>query len=324
MKPAGTYLHFEGSYRGVYRGGKVTSALGTQTFKAIDWVWLEVTPTQRLPSRNVTEEQVLDFYFAPQLPPTRKFRLPFLQGMQLLLTGPERRAFSGTIYDVVMTQHTVGQSDADIIIKDPNGKSVSLDALEISGSIRFSIPDKTVLPPLPTLAPAVGQPTLPNTPFHTASVNYTPSSAPNINEPFLAPTPTPAIPATPGKGQYWSFHHSLVGDEVVSCNWNSTYRRVNCQCHRHEIDAGPYHTRSTREGRLFVGGAHAHSYCNVRAGLYQCATADILWGAVCQFMFDHLALTNSTYLAHYHRPIVRVDHGCLLDAILSFRLAKTI
>ena len=199
MKPAGTYLHFEGSYRGVYRGGKVTSALGTHTFKAIDWVWLEVTPTQRLPSRNVTEEQVLDFYFAPQLPPTRKFRLPFLQGMQLLLTGPERRAFSGTIYDVVMTQHTVGQSDADIIIKDPNGKSVSLDALEISGSIRFSIPDKTVLPPLPTLAPAVGQPTLPNTPFQAASVNYTPSSAPNINEPFLAPTPTPAIPATPGK-----------------------------------------------------------------------------------------------------------------------------
>lgn len=199
MKPAGTYLHFEGSYRGVYRGGKVTSALGTHTFKAIDWVWLEVTPLQRLTARNVTEEQVLDFYYASQLPPISKFRLPFQQGMQVVLTGPERRAFSGTIYDVVMTQHTVGQSDADIIIKDPNGKSVSLDAIEISGSIRFSIPDKTVLPPLPTLAPTEGQPALVNTPFQAASVNYTPSSAPNINEPFLDPAPTPATPAAPGK-----------------------------------------------------------------------------------------------------------------------------
>ena len=68
MKPAGTYLHFEGTYRGVYRGGKVSSAAGTHTFKEIDWVWLEVTPVTRLDSRNVLEERVLDFYFAPQLP----------------------------------------------------------------------------------------------------------------------------------------------------------------------------------------------------------------------------------------------------------------
>ena len=65
MKPAGTYLHFEGTYRGVYRGGKVTSAAGTHTFKELDWVWLEVTPVTRLAARSVQEERVLDFYFAP-------------------------------------------------------------------------------------------------------------------------------------------------------------------------------------------------------------------------------------------------------------------
>ena len=59
MKPAGKYLHFEGTYRGVYRAGSVRSNLGAHTFKSIDWVWLEVTPTKSLLERNFEEETLL-------------------------------------------------------------------------------------------------------------------------------------------------------------------------------------------------------------------------------------------------------------------------
>ena len=197
MKPAGTYLHFEGTYRGVYRGGKVSSALGTHTFKEIDWVWLEVTPVARLAARNVQEERVLDFYFAPQLPKKSMFRLPGNQGTHVILVGPEKKAFAGTIYDVVMRQHTVGSSDAEITIKDPNGKPVAMDALEISGTIRFSIPDTTVVAPQPTLTNASST-QVAGTPFQPPTVNYTPHTSPTFSNPLVAPPLTTAAPASPG------------------------------------------------------------------------------------------------------------------------------
>jgi hypothetical protein len=199
VKPAGTYLHFEGTYRGVYRGGKVTSHVGTHTFREMAWVWLEVTPVTRLASRNVTEERVLDFYFAPQLPGKAMFRMPGKEGTNVILVGPEKKAFAGTIYDVVMWQHTVGLSDAEITIKDPNGKPVALDAMEISGTIRFSIPDKTIVAPQPTLPniPPTAQTT--GTAFQPPAVNYTPPAQHAVDNPLTAASPTPAKPATPGK-----------------------------------------------------------------------------------------------------------------------------
>jgi hypothetical protein len=198
VKPAGTYLHFEGTYRGVYRGGKVSSALGTHTFKEIDWVWLEVTPLTQLGSRNVQQERVLDFYFAPQLPKKSMFRLPGNQGTNVILVGPEKKAFAGTIYDVVMWQHTIGSSDAEITIKDPNGKAVAIDALEISGTIRFSIPDTTVVAPQPTLTNAVPPTHVAGTPFQPPVVNYAPPAAPAFSSPVAAPPLTTAAPASPG------------------------------------------------------------------------------------------------------------------------------
>lgn len=200
MKPAGTYLHFEGTYRGVYRGGKVSSTVGTHTFKEIDWVWLEVTPITRLASRNVDQERVLDFYFAPQLPKKSMFRLPGSRGTHVILVGPEKKAFAGTIYDVVMWQHTIASSDAEITIKDPNGKSVALDALEISGTIRFSIPDKTVVAPQPTVANTPSPVQLAGATFQPSSINYTPPSQSMGGNTILDPAPTPAQPAAPGKG----------------------------------------------------------------------------------------------------------------------------
>ncbi|MFM9005143.1 MAG: hypothetical protein ACKOSR_06535, partial [Flavobacteriales bacterium] len=165
MKPAGTYLHFEGTYRGVYRGGKVTSAVGTHTFKEIDWVWIEVTTVARLGSRNVAEERVFDFYYAPELPKSASFQIPGRQATNVILLGPEKKAFAGTIYDVVMWQHTAGSSDAEITIRDPNGKPVAMDAMEISGTIRFSIPDTTVVAPQPTLQGSVSTPQVAGTPY---------------------------------------------------------------------------------------------------------------------------------------------------------------
>ena len=199
MKPAGTYLHFEGTYRGVYRGGKVSSAAGTHTFKEIDWVWLEVTPVTRLDSRNVLEERVLDFYFAPQLPKKSMFRLPGNHGTHVILVGPEKKAFGGTIYDVVMWQHTVGSGDSEITIKDPNGKPVALDALEISGTIRFSIPDTTVVTPQPTVTNAGPQPHVAGTPYQPPTVNYTPPTESIFSNPTIASPLTTAQPASPGK-----------------------------------------------------------------------------------------------------------------------------
>ncbi len=195
MKPAGTYLHFEGTYRGVYRGGKVSSTAGTHTFKEIDWVWLEVTPLTRLASRNVEEERVLDFYYAPQLPRKSMFRLPGKQATNVILTGPEKKAFAGTIYDVVMRRHTIGADNAEITIKDPNGKPVAMDALEISGTIRFSIPDTTVVAPQPTLTNSAPPAQVTGTPFQPPVVNYAP---PVFTNPLTTPSPSAAAPASPG------------------------------------------------------------------------------------------------------------------------------
>ncbi|MFM7104119.1 MAG: hypothetical protein ACKOW8_01260 [Flavobacteriales bacterium] len=193
MKPAGTYLHFEGTYRGVYRGGKVSNALGAYTFKELDWIWLEVTPITKLTTRNVEEERVLDFYFAPQLPKKAMIRWPSQQGTQVLILGPEKKAFAGTIFDVVMWKHTLENSSTEINIKDANGKPVALDAIEISGTIRFSIPDKTVVTPQPTLVNTPSQ--LQGTLYRPATVNYhvdnthIHSSLPNV--------PTSALPTSP-------------------------------------------------------------------------------------------------------------------------------
>lgn len=197
MKPAGTYLHFEGTYRGVYRGGQVASAAGTHTFKAIDWVWLEVTLVTRLASRQVNEEKVLDFYYAPQLPHSTSFRMPGRPGTQVILVGPERKAFAGTIYDVIMRQHTTNANDAEITVKDPNGKSVALDAMEISGTIRFSIPDTTVVAAQPTLVSGATPAQPVGTVFQSPRLNYT-TPTPD-NNPNLTPTPAAAQPAAPGK-----------------------------------------------------------------------------------------------------------------------------
>jgi hypothetical protein len=60
----GTYRHYEGTYKGVFRGGKVKSTAANHTFKEIDWIWLEVTPTKQLEKRNSDEERVYDYYFA--------------------------------------------------------------------------------------------------------------------------------------------------------------------------------------------------------------------------------------------------------------------
>ena len=197
MKPAGTYLHFEGTYRGVYRGGKVSSTVGSHTFKEIDWVWLEVTPVTRLGSRNVDQERVLDYYFAAQLPKKSMFRLPGNQGTNVILVGPEKKAFAGTIYDVVMWQHTIGSSDAEITIKDPNGKAVAMDALEISGTIRFSIPDTTVVASQPTLPNSAPLTHVAGTPFQPPIVNYSSPVSPAFSY-QASPTPTTAAPASSG------------------------------------------------------------------------------------------------------------------------------
>ena len=197
MKPAGTYLHFEGTYRGVYRGGKVTAAAGTHTFKDMDWLWLEVTPSKRLTSRNVEEERVLDFYYAQQLPKKTLFRWPGAQSTNVILLGPEKKAFAGTIYDVVMLHHTVGDNDADITIKNPSGKLVAMDALEIAGTIRFSIPDTSVIAPQPVLSDAATNSATGEISRHN-SIHYTPSTTGDTNAVFATPTP-PLAPATPRK-----------------------------------------------------------------------------------------------------------------------------
>jgi hypothetical protein len=137
----GTYRHYEGTYKGVFRGGKVKSTAANHTFKEIDWIWLEVTPTNQLEKRNSDEERVYDYYFAQQLPKTPIFRLPWKKAGNVIIVGPEKKAFDGIIYDVVMTRHTVGPESAERIIREPNGKQVALDALEMSGTIRFSLPD---------------------------------------------------------------------------------------------------------------------------------------------------------------------------------------
>jgi hypothetical protein len=199
VKPAGTYLHFEGTYRGVYRGGKVSGAAGTHTFKEMDWVWLEVTPIKRLARRNAEEECVLDFYFAPQIPSKSMLRAPWNRGANVVLIGPEKRAFAGTIYDVVMWQHTTGSSEAEITIKDPNGKMVAHDALEISGTIRFSIPDRTLTAPQPALAninPSEGDK---ESALTSPTINYAPPETSRLTASFLTPLLAKASPASPGK-----------------------------------------------------------------------------------------------------------------------------
>jgi hypothetical protein len=197
VKPAGTYLHFEGTYRGVYRGGTLSSAAGSYTFKELDWVWLEVTPITQLGARNVEEERVLDYYYAPQLPKKSMFRMPWKPGTNVILVGPEKKAFSGTIYDVLMRQHTVGSGEADITIKDPNGKPVAIDAMEMSGSIRFSILDKASPPT--TLPNGIASTHVSGTSYHPPSVNYAMPEISSSATPAFAPLLTKALPASPGK-----------------------------------------------------------------------------------------------------------------------------
>lgn len=196
MKPTGTYLHFEGTYRGVYRAGKVRTTLGGYSFKELDWIWVEVTPKTQLTSRNVEEERVLDFFYAPQLPKMSMWRWPRQRGTQVLIVGPEKKAFAGTIFDVVMWQHSVENGNNEINIKDVNGKQVALDAIEISGNIRFSIPDKTVETPQPILANSTTPAQIQSNTYRTPAVNYTlTDNAPN---PILPNVPTSALPAAPG------------------------------------------------------------------------------------------------------------------------------
>jgi energy-coupling factor transporter transmembrane protein EcfT len=199
VKPVGAYLHFEGTYRGVYRGGKVSSAAGTHTFKDMDWVWLEVTPIKKLTKRNVEEECVLDFYFAQQLPTKSMLRMPWTRGAHVILVGPEKRAFTGTIYDVVMWQHTMGGSDAEITIKDPNGKMVAQDALEMQGAIRFSIPDSSQVISQPALANIKASSPNSDTVFTYPDVDYVSPKTSSFADPILTPLLTKAAPASPGK-----------------------------------------------------------------------------------------------------------------------------
>lgn len=147
MKSEGAYMHFEGTYRGLYRGGKLKGITGGYSFKDIDWIWLEVTPLKRINERIAEEEKVHDFYYAQQLPPTRLWKIPGRKGMQVIITGPEKKAFAGVIYDVVMTAHTLGENSPERTVREPNGRQVASDVLELSGKIRFSLPDKSVKPP---------------------------------------------------------------------------------------------------------------------------------------------------------------------------------
>lgn len=147
MKSEGTYMHFEGTYRGLYRGGKLKGTNGGYTFKDIDWIWLEVTPLKRIEERIAEEEKVHDFYYAQQLPPTKLWKIPGRKGMQVIVAGPEKKAFAGVIYDVVMTAHTLGDNSPERTVREPNGRQVASDVLELSGKIRFSIPNKSANPP---------------------------------------------------------------------------------------------------------------------------------------------------------------------------------
>jgi hypothetical protein len=190
VRPAGNFLHFEGTFRGIYRGGKVAASPGTHAFKVIDWLWLEVTPVTKLEHRLVDEERVSNFFFASELPMPRGWRLPGQRSTEVILVGPERKAFAGTIYDAVMWVNTPDQNQPEIIIKESSGKPIAQDAFEINGTIRFSIPE-----PLTAAAPTLADPTV--FPLDTAATTAAPSFTFNDNGTAAAQSGyTPPAPPT--------------------------------------------------------------------------------------------------------------------------------
>jgi hypothetical protein len=197
VRPAGNFLHFEGTFRGIYRGGKVAASPGTYTFKSIDWLWLEVTPVTKLEHRLVDEERVSNFFYASELPKPRGWRLPGQRSTEVILVGPERKAFAGTIYDAVMWVNTPDQDQPEIVIKESSGKPIAQDAFEISGTIRFSIPET-----LTAAAPTLAAPTV--FPLDTAATTTAPSFTFNDSgtaaaQPSITPPPPPTLQTGTGK-----------------------------------------------------------------------------------------------------------------------------
>jgi hypothetical protein len=190
-------LHFEGTFRGIYRGGKVAASPGTHTFKTLDWLWLEVTPVNRLEHRLVDEERVSNFYYAAELPQAGGWRLPGQRKTQVILLGPERKAFAGTIYDAVMWVNTPDQNQPDIVIKESSGKPIAQDAFEINGTIRFSIPE-----PLTATSPKLAVTSV--FPLDTTAATSAPSFTFNDSgtaaaEPRFTAPPTPTLQTGTGK-----------------------------------------------------------------------------------------------------------------------------
>ena len=181
MRPAGNFLHFEGTFRGIYRGGKVTASPGNHAFKAIDWLWLEVTPIHKLGHRLVDEERVGNYYYAAELPKPRGWRLPSQRSTEVVLVGPERKAFAGKIYDAVMWVNSPDQDQPDTVIKESSGRPIANDAFEISGTIRFSI-----LEPIKAAAPVLTEATVfpvENAPSFAFNDTGTAASEPSFSVP---------------------------------------------------------------------------------------------------------------------------------------------
>ena len=205
-------LHFEGTFRGIYRGGKVAASPGTHTFKTIDWLWLEVTPVTKLPHRLVDEERVSNFFFASELPKLRGWRLLGQRSTEVILVGSERKAFAGTIYDAVMWVNTPDQDQPEIVIKESSGKPIAQDAFEISGTIRFSIPE-----PIKAAAPVLAQPTV--FPLGTASAATTTPSF-TFNDSVTAASQLSYTPPPPtlqtGTGKRASGCAGNIGGVIVA------------------------------------------------------------------------------------------------------------
>lgn len=206
MRPAGNFLHFEGTFRGIYRGGKVAAAPGTHTFKAIDWLWLEVTPVTKLKHRLVNEERVNNYFFAAELPKTLGWRLRGQRNTEVILLGPERKAFAGTIYDVVMWVNTNDHDQPEIVIKESSGKPIAHDAFEISGSIRFSMPE-----PVAAATTVLAEPRVLRTTARNILQSFTSKDSGIGSElPSFTAPPLPTLQTRTGK-KPWGWLGNIIG-----------------------------------------------------------------------------------------------------------------
>ena len=142
-------LHFEGTFRGLYRIGKSLTNLGIYDFRRMEWEFMDIRITRELGARDIEAEKVLDFQHLPILfsnTRTGLFRSP---SAELIVQDERFGKYAPDLHEVILTGHTGARQDPHSPIRFTGNTMVSYDIRECSGTIRFSVPNPAPPKPLP-------------------------------------------------------------------------------------------------------------------------------------------------------------------------------